>query len=234
MLGANTDPYQPAERGLRITRSLLEVLHETRHPVAITTRSALVLRDLDLLAPMARAGLAMVWVSLTTLDDDLKRQLEPRSASPAARLRVIRTLSGAGIPVGVMAAPMIPAVNDAELEDILREAATAGAMHAGYSLLRLPHEVAALFREWLAQSLPQRAAHVMSLLQQARGGRDNDPAFGRRMKGEGAWARLLADRFRLALRRYGLAARSGARVLDTGQFRPPQPPREDGQLSLRW
>lgn len=234
MLGANTDPYQPIERTLRITRSLLEVLQQAHHPLAVTTRSALVLRDLDLLAPMARAGLAMVWVSLTTLDAGLKRQLEPRSASAAARLRVVRELSAAGVPVGVMAAPMIPAVNDAELESILAGAAAAGATFAGYSLLRLPHEVAGLFRDWLRQYMPDRAAHVMSLLRAARGGKDNDPAFGRRMRGQGAWAGLLRDRFRLAVRRHGLAGERGLDLLDTTRFRAPAVPARGGQLSLDW
>ncbi|MGC4027420.1 MAG: PA0069 family radical SAM protein [Steroidobacteraceae bacterium] len=232
MLGSNTDPYQPVERELGVTRSLLEVLAETCHPVAITTRSALVLRDLDLLGPMGRAGLAMVYVSITTFDADLKRRLEPRSASSTARLQVMKELAAAGIPVGVMAAPMIPAVNDSELEDILARSAEAGATRAGYTLLRLPLEVAALFREWLQEHLPDRAAHVMSLLQAARGGRDNDPAFGRRMRGQGAWAQLLGDRFHLACRRHGLAREREPR-LDASQFRPPAS-RTDGQLELGW
>jgi len=229
-LGANTDPYQPVEKRLAITRSILELLSASGHPVTIVTKGTLVLRDLDLLASLAARGLTQVWISLTTLDDGLKRSLEPRASSPAARLRALRELSAAGVPVGVMAAPMIPAVNDAELERLLEAAAGAGASRAGYVLLRLPREVAPLFRDWLDRHLPERAAHVMSLVQQARGGRDNDPRFGARMRGEGAWAALLADRFRLACRRLGLGTERSP-PLDTTQFRPP---RLGGQLDLGW
>lgn len=228
MLGSNTDPYQPVERQLGITRAILEVLAETRHPVAITTRSAMLLRDLDLLERMARQNLVSVVFSLTTFDADLKRKLEPRSASSQARLHAIRQLREAGIPVGVLAAPMIPAVNDAELESMLERAAEAGATHAGYVLLRLPLEVAGLFREWLEEHMPDRAAHVMSLVQGARGGADNSSAFGERMRGTGAWAQLLRDRFHLACRRLGLATNYNVR-LDTTQFRPPL---RGGQMSL--
>lgn len=230
MLGSNTDPYQPIERELRITRSVLEVLAETHHPVGITTRSTLVLRDLDLLAPMAREGLVSVFLSVTTFDAQLKRSLEPRSASSQARLQVMRELAAAGIPVGVIAAPMIPAVNDAELETILERAAGHGATRAAYVLLRLPLEVAPLFREWLQQHLPDRAQHVMSLLQEARGGRDNDATFGSRMKGQGAWAALLRDRFRLAVRRLGLDA-DRTFPYDPSRFRPPA---RGGQMTLSW
>ena len=228
MLGSNTDPYQPVERKLGITRSILEVLEETSHPVSITTRSALILRDAELLARMASKGLAEVQVSITTFDNDLKRGLEPRSASSLARLQVIRELSAAGVPVCVMAAPMIPAVNDSELETILERAAEAGATRAQYTLVRLPLEVKDLFREWLALHLPDRAAHVMSLIQDARGGKDNDPRFGARMKGQGAWAQLLSDRFRLASRRLGLDSSRQSR-LDTSGFHPP---RDTPQLEL--
>jgi DNA repair photolyase len=230
MLGTNTDPYQPVERELRITRSLLEVLAETHHPVGITTRSTLVLRDIDLLAPMAREGLVSVFLSVTTFDANIKRSLEPRSASAPARMQVMRELSNAGIPVGVIAAPMIPAVNDAELETILERSAAHGATRAAYVLLRLPLEVAPLFREWLQQHLPDRAAHVMSLVQEARGGKDNDATFGLRMKGQGAWAALLGDRFHLAARRLGLDTRRD-HAFDVSRFRPPE---RGGQMPLTW
>lgn len=230
MLGSNTDPYQPVERQLGVTRSILEVLAQTRHPVAITTRSSLVLRDLDLLAPMAAQGLLSVVFSLTTFDAALKRKLEPRSASAPARLHAIRTLRDAGVPVGILAAPMIPAVNDAELESILERAAEAGAQHAGYVLLRLPLEVADLFREWLGEHMPERAAHVMSLVQGTRGGQDNSATFGERMRGTGAWAQLLRDRFRLACRKHGLATGRGPPLVTT-LFRPPA---RGGQMGLEF
>jgi DNA repair photolyase len=228
MLGANTDPYQPVERRLRVTRDILEVLWQARHPVTIVTKGALVLRDLDLLQDLARLNLVRVTVSLTTLDPELKRTLEPRAASPQARLRVIGALAEGGVPVGVLTAPLIPAVNDAELESLLEAAATAGATRAGYVLLRLPHEVKELFRAWLGQHLPLRAAHVMSLVQQARGGRDNDPRFGHRMRGAGPWAAMLRARFELARKRLGL---DGARepALDLSRFCRPQ---GSGQMDL--
>jgi len=228
MLGANTDPYQPVEQRLRVTRSILEVLLEVRHPVTILTKGTLVLRDLDLLREFAALSLVRVNVSFTTLDVDLKRRLEPRAASPQARLRVIAALAAAGIPVGVMTAPMIPAINDAELESLLEAAAGAGATRAGYVLLRLPHEIGALFRDWLAEHFPQRAAHVMSLVQQSRGGADNDPRFGMRMRGSGPWAQLLRSRFELACRRLNLN-RERAAELNTGLFRRPA---GGGQLEL--
>lgn len=228
-LGANTDPYQPVERRLRVTRSILEVLARCRHPVSIVTKAALVLRDLDLLADLARDGLATVAVSVTTLDAELKRALEPRAASPQARLRAIRELTGAGVPTGVMVAPVIPALTDHEMEAIIDAAAEAGARWAAYVVLRLPYEVKDLFREWLAQHYPQRAQHVMSVVQSLRGGRDNDPRFGARMRGAGPFAELLRARFQLACRRHGLG---GERVLPlpTTLFRPPRPP--SPQLSL--
>jgi DNA repair photolyase len=228
MLGSNTDPYQPVEKQLRITRSILEVLAETRHPVMITTRSTLLLRDLDLLAPMAADGLASVVYSITTFDHDLKRRLEPRSAASLARLAAIRQLRTAGVPVGVLAAPMIPFVNDSELEEILQRAAEAGAMHAGYVLLRLPLEVADLFRGWLETHMPDRAGHVMALMRDTHGGNEGSNAFGERMRGNGAWARLLRDRFHLACRRHGLGTGYAVR-LDTGRFRPPT---RSGQMGL--
>jgi DNA repair photolyase len=230
MLGANTDPYQPVERRLGVTREILEVLLETRHPVTIITKGTLVLRDLALLRELAAMNMARVTVSLTTLDPELKRTLEPRAASPQARLRVITELAQAGVPVSVLAAPLIPAVNDAELEQLLSAAAAAGATRAGYVLLRLPHEVKELFRAWLEQHMPLRAQHVMSLVQQARGGRDNDPRFGMRMRGTGPWAEMLRARFELARKRLGLNADRNPE-LDATKFRPP---RSNGQLELGW
>ena len=228
MLGANTDPYQPVEKRLRVTREILEVLLQLRHPVTVITKGTLVLRDLDLLQELAAHNLAHVAVSLTTLDAELKRTLEPRAAAPQARLKVISSMAQAGVPVAVMTAPMIPAVNDAELERLLEAAAAAGATRAGYVLLRLPHEVKDLFRAWLEQHLPLRAAHVMSLVQQARGGRDNDPRFGMRMRGEGPWAQMLRARFQLTCRRLGLNQQRLPQ-LDTTQFHAP---RGGGQLEL--
>jgi DNA repair photolyase len=228
MLGSNTDPYQPVEKQLRITRSILEVLSETRHPVMITTRSTLLLRDLDLLAPMAAQDLVSVTFSITTFDNELKRKLEPRSAASLARLAAIRELRAAGVPVGVLAAPMIPAVNDSELEEILARSADAGAMHAGYVLLRLPLEVAELFRQWLQVHMPDREQHVMSLMRQTHGGKESSAAFGERMRGRGSWAVLLRDRFRLACRKHGLQAGYGV-DLDTTLFRAPS---RGGQIGL--
>ena len=228
-LGANTDPYQPVERRAKVTRSVLEILARTRHPVTIITKSALVLRDLDLLSDMARQGLACVGVSITSLDADLKRKLEPRAASPQARLRTLQGLHAAGVPCGVLVAPVIPVLTDHEMERILEAAAAAGAGWAGYVLLRLPYEIKDLFTEWLAEHYPERAAHVMSVVRAMRGGRDNDPNFGSRMRGIGPYAELLRVRFRLACTRLKLAtsARDGLR---TTLFRSPGP--QQSQLSL--
>jgi DNA repair photolyase len=220
-LGVNTDAYQPLERELGITRGVLEVLWECRHPVTVITKGSLVTRDADLLAKLAAENLATVLISLTTLDAALKRSLEPRAASPAARLRAIRTLTDAGVPVVVLVAPVIPAVTDHELEAILEAAAGAGAVAASWQLVRLPLEVAPLFRDWLDAHLPLRKAHVMSVLGQLRGGRDNDPRFGHRMRGEGPHAALLAQRFNAAARRLGLLPRASAVALDTQRFRRP-------------
>jgi DNA repair photolyase len=206
-LGANTDPYQPAEREYRTTRQVLEVLLAHRHPVTIVTKGSLVLRDLDLLGDLARLGLVTVFVSLTTLDDDLKRVFEPRAASPAARLRVMRQLTGAGVPVGVLLAPMVPALNDHEIERLLEAAAAHGATRAAFMMLRLPHELGRLFEQWLREHYPERADRVLNLLREARGGRLNDPRFGHRMRGEGPYAELLAARFRAACLRHGLNER---------------------------
>lgn len=219
-LGVNTDAYQPIEREQRLTRRALEVLLRYRHPVHLITKSALILRDLDLLGELARRRLVGVSVSLTTLDDGLKRIMEPRAASPAARLRVLRALVEHGVPAGVVCAPMIPQINDRELEALLEAARDAGARSAGYVLLRLPLEVAPLFEEWLAAHFPARAAHVMSLIRQCRGGADYDSRFGTRMRGEGPFATLLAQRFALAVRRLGLN-RGPAEPLDCSAFAPP-------------
>jgi DNA repair photolyase len=228
-LGANTDPYQPIERKLETTRAILEVLREFRHPVAIITKGQLIERDIDILADMAHDNLAAVHVSVTTLDPELKRILEPRAASAAARLRVIRSLKAAGVPVGVLVAPVIPALNDHEIEHILAAVVEAGAQRAAYAMLRLPYEVKDLFREWLERHYPMRAAHVMSLVRDMRGGRDNDPNFGSRMVGSGAFADLVRRRFDVACRKLALNT-IGSRSLDTTLFHVPQPP--DPQLNL--
>jgi DNA repair photolyase len=216
-LGANTDVYQPVERRLRLTRAVLEVLREHHHPVSIATKSDLVLRDLDLLAPMAAKGLVKVFVSVTTLDHGIARRLEPRASSPTRRLEAIRALSEAGVPAGVMVAPIIPFLTDDGLERILEAAAAAGARSAGYVLLRLPYEIKELFKDWLQNHYPLKAEHVMSRVRQMRDGRENDPEFGSRLRGQGLLAELLAQRFDKACRRLGLnAERQG---LDTTQFR---------------
>lgn len=219
-LGANTDPYQPIDKQLAITRDILEVMRDTRHPVTVITKGVLVTRDIDILSDLAADGLASVAVSVTTLDDDLKRRLEPRAASPAARLRAIEALSHAGIPVTVLASPIIPGLNDTELETIVSASAQAGAIGGAYMLLRLPLEVRDLFWEWLQQHYPLKADKVMSLLRQCRGGAENDSRFGHRMRGEGALAQLLARRFELACRRAGMSCKER----DSGRtdlFTPP-------------
>jgi DNA repair photolyase len=203
-LGANTDPYQPIERERQITRSILEVLAKTRHPVGIVTKSALVTRDIDILAPMAAQGLAKVAVSITTLDRRLARAMEPRAATPGKRLQAVRELSEAGIPVTVMVAPIVPALNDHEIEQILDAAKTAGAREAGYVMLRLPLEIKELFREWLAEAYPDRAERVLKLLRSMHGGEDYVAAFGHRQRGAGPYADQIAQRFKLARRRLGL------------------------------
>ncbi len=203
-IGANTDPYQPLEANLRITRDILEVLREYQHPFSLITKGALVVRDLDLLADMAQQQLCSAAVSVTTLDRELKVKLEPRTASPTARLRAIEALSSAGVRVTMMIAPVIPAINDHELEDILAAGKQAGASAANFILLRLPLEVAPMFREWLAEHFPDRARHVMSLVQQSRGGKDYASGFGTRMRGEGVFAKLIERRFMIAARGLGL------------------------------
>lgn len=227
-LGTNTDPYQPIERRLGITRAILEVLEETGHPVGIVTKSALVARDIHILSRMAARGLAKVAISVTTLDRHLARRMEPRAATPARRLETIKLLSDAGVPVTVMVAPIIPALTDHEIEQILEAAATMGARQAGYVLLRLPLEIKALFGEWLAEEFPDRAVRVQHLLQSMHGGRDYDPTFGVRQRGRGPYAVQIAQRFRLACRRLGLNGRFDA--LRTDRFRAPVP--VGGQLPL--
>ena len=203
-LGINTDAYQPVERRLRITRGMLEVLSECRHPVSLITKSALIERDLDILSEMARENLADAMVSITSLDADLTRKLEPRAASPARRLKVIANLSAAGIRTTVLMAPIIPAITDGEIESILSAAADAGACTAGYVVLRLPHELPEVFQQWLAAHMPERAAKVMSQVRAMHGGRDYDALFFSRHRGRGVFAELIARRFDAARRRYGL------------------------------
>ncbi len=205
-LGANTDPYQPTERQLQITRSLLEVLREFEHPIGITTKSSLVTRDIDILAPMAAKGLVKVFISVGTLNADIARTMEPRANSPARRIQAIAQLAAAGIPAGVIVAPIVPALTDQDLERVLEAAATAGARYASYVVLRLPLEVADLFTEWLETHHPMRARHVMSLIRQMRAGKNNDSTFGIRMRGSGPIADLIERRFKIACKRLGLNA----------------------------
>ena len=226
-MGTNTDPYQPIERRHRLTRAVIEVLADCAHPFTLLTKNALVERDLDLLAPLAARGLVSVALSVTTLDNRLSARLEPRASAPHRRLQAIRRLAEAGVPVGVMVAPIIPAVNDAALEDVLAAAREAGAGSAGMTLLRLPYEVGPVFEGWLAANLPERAAHVMSLVRQARGGAVDDARPGRRQSGEGPWATMLRQRFALAQRRLGYGDRPR---LDTRQFAPPRPSSPQGEL----
>jgi DNA repair photolyase len=226
-LGANTDPWQPVERRLGLTRRVLECLAECRHPVILVTKSALIERDLDLLSELARDGLVQAAVSLPSLDAELARRMEPRAASPRRRIETLARLAAAGIPCGVLVAPVIPQLTDHHLERVLEAAASAGARTAGYVLLRLPHEVKQLFQDWLATHYPLRANHVMSLIRQMHNGRDYDAAFFTRQHGSGIYAGLIARRFELACRRLGLTTQPPCLRCD--RFRPPAPP---GQLSL--
>ena len=227
-LGVNTDGYQPCERELRLTRRVLEILHECEHPVALITKSSLVERDIDLLAPMAAKRQAAVAVTITTLDASIARTLEPRAASPARRLRTIRTLTDAGIPVGVSIAPVIPFVTEPDLERVLTAAAEAGAVNGSYIVLRLPWEVNPLFQQWLQAHFPERAQRVMNRIRDMRGGKDYDADFSKRMKGEGVWADLIRQRFEKAVARLGLGRRSESfRGLDTSRFRHPEAPQKD-------
>jgi DNA repair photolyase len=233
--GTNTDCYQPIERRYKVMRGLLEVLADCDHPLTIVTKSALIERDIDLLGTMAKKNLVKTFISITTLDHRLARTLEPRAASPRRRVDTLGALASAGIPCGVMVAPLIPALTDSSLEAVLEAAAGAGAIMAGWILLRLPNEVRPLFKEWLAAHQPQRADHVISIVKQSRGGRENDPNFGSRMTGSGNFVELIGKRFDLACKRLGLnseenhmASRGG---LDCTLFHPPADA-EGGQMGL--
>jgi DNA repair photolyase len=231
-LGSNTDPYQPVERTLKLTRAVLGVLDKFSHPVSIVTKSAGVVRDLDILRDLAGRKLVRVWISITTLDGALARRMEPRAAAPTRRLRAVEQLARAGVPVGVLAAPMIPGLNDAELEKILEASKNAGARTAGYVLLRLPHELKQIFEDWLHRHFPDRARHVLELVRETRAGALNDAKYGQRMSGTGAYADLLARRFERAARQLGLQDRP---ELDCSAFALPADTRggsAGAQLSL--
>ena len=229
-IGSATDAYQPVERKLLITRSVIEVLSECAHPFSLVTKSSGIERDLDLVAPMAERGLAAVYVSVTSLEPTLARILEPRAAAPHRRLKTIETLARAGVPVGVSVSPIIPFINEPEIERILEAAASAGATSAFGIVIRLPWEVNPIFQRWLDQHFPDRAARVMARIREMRGGKDYDATFSTRMKGEGVWAQLIAQRLAKARRRYGLDRER--RALDLAQFRKPLPTRRDGQSDL--
>jgi DNA repair photolyase len=229
-LGSNTDPYQPVERTLKLTRAVLGVLDRFNHPISVVTKSAGVLRDLDILASMAARKLARVYVSVTTLDAALARRMEPRAATPSRRLHAISELTRAGVPAGVMVAPMIPGLNDAEMERIMEAAARAGARHAGYVLLRLPHELRQMFEDWLHTHFPNRARHVLSLIRETRAGALSEPRFHHRMTGQGVYAELLLRRFARAARQWGLdEVREG---LDCTRFAVPGPAAGAGEVQL--
>ncbi len=229
-LGSNTDPYQPIEKTHRITRSVLEVLERANHPVGIVTKSALVTRDIDILSRMAAKGLAKVAMSVTTLDRDLARVMEPRASTPSKRIEAIRTLAEAGITVSVLVAPIIPALNDHEIERILEACRAAGATEAGYVMLRLPLELKDVFREWLAANAPDKARHVLSLLRSARGGKDYDATFGKRMTGDGPYAWMIGRRFEIATERLGYTKRR--LKMRTDLFQSPATAAREAQLSL--
>ncbi len=228
-LGANTDPYQPIERQWQVTRQVLTVLAECDHPVAIITKNALVERDLDLLAPMAAKNLAQVYVSVTTLDHEIARRMEPRASAPRRRIEAIRNLAAAGVPTGVMVAPVVPFLTDDGIEAVLETAAHAGAQRAGYTIMRLPWELKELFKDWLEHNYPLKAAHVMSRVRQMRGGKENDPNFGTRHSGTGLIAELINKRFHNACQRLGLNEERRSPAIDTTRFRPPS---ANGQMDL--
>ncbi|WP_058440680.1 PA0069 family radical SAM protein [Legionella brunensis] len=231
VLGANTDPYQPAESKLKITRNILGVLREHQHPVIIITKNSLIERDADILSDMAKDDLVRIAVSITSLSTKLKYIMEPRTSSPSARLRIVKHFSEKNIPVRVMLAPIIPMVNDVEMERILQAACQAGAQYASYVLIRLPHEVKDLFKEWLATHFPQRAEHIMSLIRQMRGGKEYDSTFGKRMRGEGEFANLIEKRFRLACKRFNLNIKLSPE-LDVQKFKKIAKDAAHKQLSL--
>ncbi len=232
-LGMNTDSYQPIERDYQLTRQIIEVLSEANHPFSLVTKSSLVERDIDLIAPMAAKGLATIYLSITTLDRQIARRLEPRAAAPERRFETIRRLTAAGIPTGVMLAPVIPALTDGDMERILGMASEAGAQYAGYVLLRLPHELGDLFEAWLQRYFPLKANHVMSLIKQSRGGKSNQSGFGQRMRGEGVFADLLANRFKIHRHKLGMTGKRMA--FRTDLFKVPAawlPAAKDRQLPL--
>jgi DNA repair photolyase len=227
-IGSVTDAYQPAERRLRITRAVIEVLAEANHPFSLITKSSLVERDLDLIAPLAKRGLAAIYVSITSLDPELARRMEPRAAAPHRRLRTLQTLARAGVPVGVSVSPLIPFINEPELERVLEAARDAGATRAFSIVLRLPWEVAPIFQRWLQEHYPERAARVMARVREMRGGKDNDAQFHTRMTGQGLWAQLVRQRFHKACARLGLNRER--HELDLTQFRPPELDPAQGRL----
>ncbi|MDG2033272.1 MAG: PA0069 family radical SAM protein [Rhodospirillales bacterium] len=220
-LGVNTDAYQPAEKELGVTRDILQVLHDYQHPVSIITKSARILRDLDLLAPLAAKNLAHVMISITTLDPALARVMEPRASAPANRLKAMEALNKAGVPTGLLASPMIPALNDMELEAILAAAAESEAVQAGYIFLRLPNELRELFEDWLRMHFPDRADRVLSLIRQSRSGALNSARFGERMRGTGPYADMLNKRFKVACKKLGISRRNETWAFDTSLFQPP-------------
>lgn len=222
-IGANTDPYQPAEKKFAITRGLLEAFLQHRHPVSLISKGILIRRDIDLLSALAERNLCSVAISIPTMDMHLKRLLEPRVPSADARFRLIDELDKAGVPVSLLMAPIIPALNDSEIENIVANAAARGVSHASYIFLRLPNEVRDIFAEWLSTHMPQRAEHIMSLVRQASGGKDYDPRFGVRQSGRGAYAEMLGQRFRAACRKFGIASARREQTLDCSQFRRPGP-----------
>ena len=228
-IGSNTDPYQPVERRWRLTRAALEVLAECHHPCTIVTKNALVERDIDIFASMARENLVQVFVSINSLDNHLAAKLEPRASAPHRRIKAIAALTEAGVPAGVLVAPIIPALNDRDMEAVLEQAAAAGARRAGYTTVRLPYELKALFREWLALHFPQRAEHVMSLIQQMHGGKDYKSDFATRMRGEGVFAQMIKKRFDVACRKHGFNQAYEVK-LDVSRFVPPREASPQGQL----